>query len=298
MTKLSSRYNTLLSIRNSKLKILRLFVIVVVGMTSHSSADSKPDLMLAKTYNDNIDVKKYWISEKLDGVRARWNGEILISRNGHQFAAPQWFTEDFPSQTLDGELWLGRGLYEKTSSVVRKQTPHDGWKDVKLMVFDLPLHGGRFGERLSEMKRIVALTDSPYLQVIQQFQVESNSELHRRLQEIVAGGGEGLMLHRHTARYASGRSDDLLKLKLFDDAEAVVIGHRAGKGKYKGLTGSLQVRSDQGRLFYVGSGLSDEQRRNPPQVGEQITFRHQGLSKYGIPRFPVFLRIRNEEPAN
>ncbi|MEE8423434.1 MAG: DNA ligase [Thermodesulfobacteriota bacterium] len=282
------------------MKPRQFFVLAALFITylllSSAHAENKPDLMLAKTYRDDIDVSQYWVSEKLDGVRAHWDGSKLISKGGNVFASPVWFTENFPSVPLDGELWMGRGRYEETSSIVRKKQAHDGWKQVRLMLFDLPAHSGTFSQRLEAMQQEVTKADSPYLAVIRQFRVADQAELMRLLKSITDKGGEGLMLHRQTARYAGGRSDDLLKLKLFEDAEAVVIGYRPGKGKYDGMVGSLKVRTDQGVEFYVGSGLSDEERRNPPSLSSRITFRYQGLTKNGIPRFPVFLRVRSEEP--
>ena len=100
------------------------------------------------------------------------------------------------------------------------------------------------------------------------------------------------MLHHRQAAYRSGRSGDLLKLKRFDDAEAVVLGYKPGKGKYQGMVGSLKVRSEDGREFYIGSGLKDAQRREPPALGNVVTYRFQGLTDNGLPRFPVFLRER------
>jgi len=198
---------------------------------------------------------------------------------------------------LDGELWIGRGRYEETASVVRKQRAHSGWKSVKLMVFDLPAHAGTFNQRLSEMQKSIANSDSPYLDTVKQFKVKSHAELKQLLQQLVdEKNGEGIMLHRGTALYRSGRSNDLLKFKLFDDAEAVVIGYRPGTGKYQIMTGSLQVRDRQGKEFFIGSGSTDAQRLHPPALGTQVTFKHQGLTKNGIPRFPVFLRVRDEVP--
>ena len=276
------------------LVLLALFTTYLLLPTAH--ADDKPDLMLATTFRDDIDVSQYWVSEKLDGIRAHWDGNQLISRGGKVFAAPAWFTKDFPSVPMDGELWMGRGRYEKTSSVVRRKQAHEGWKQVRLMLFDLPSHGGTFSQRLSAMKQQVTQADSPYLLVIKQFRVANEAELMRHLKSITDKGGEGLMLQHQSALYAGGRSNDLLKLKIFEDAEAVVIGYRPGKGKFDGMVGSLKVRTDQGVEFYVGSGLSLEHRQNPPPVSSRITYRYQGLTKNGIPRFPVFLRVRNEEP--
>ena len=271
---------------------------IFVGVLSLPTAlaGDKPDLMLAEIYQQGIDISQYWASEKLDGVRARWDGKHLLSRGGHIFAPPPWFTENFPEIPLDEELSIGRSRYEETASIVRRQHPHEGWRAVRFMVFDLPAHRGTFDERVSAMKYLATQVDSPYLAIIKQDAFDTEKALTQRLQAVLAQGGEGLMLHRKTAYYASGRSQDLLKLKPFTDAEATVIGYRPGKGKFTGQVGSLKVQTDEGIVFHIGTGLSDAQRRVPPPRQSRITFRHQGFTKNGIPRFPVFLRIRNEQP--
>ena len=164
------------------------------------------------------------------------------------------------------------------------------------MIFDLPDHRGIFSERIASMQRLMDQNESPYLVMIQQSRITNKTDLMRHLTMITDNGGEGLMLHRQSAYYFEGRSKDLLKLKIFHDAEATVIGYREGKGQFKGMLGSLRVRTDEGLVFYVGSGLNLEQRVHPPSIASRITFRHQGYTKKGIPRFPVFLRIRDEEP--
>jgi DNA ligase 1 len=276
--------------------LLPVIFLIILQPFSVVRADTKPELMLADMYRQGIDISQYRVSEKLDGVRARWDGTHLISRGGNVFAAPEWFTKGFPAIPLDGELWMGRGRYEEVSSIVRTQQPHDGWRNVRLMIFDLPAHGGTFDQRVIAMNRVMVESDSPYLAVIEQQHVGSEEDLLKWLHTVIQQGGEGLILHRETAYYASGRSQDLLKFKLFTDAEATVIGYRPGKGQFAGQTGSLIVRTDQGVTFSIGSGLSHEQRRRPPPIQSRVTFRHQGLTKNGIPRFPVFLRIRDEEP--
>jgi DNA ligase-1 len=276
--------------------LLALLSVTALFYLPDVAFGGKPALMLASRYHQDIDVGDYWVSEKLDGVRARWDGENLVSRGGYHFAAPSWFTEEFPPEPLDGELWIGRGGYEEVSAVVRKMTPHDGWKQVRLMVFDLPLNKGRFTQRLQSMRHLVEQSASPYLAMIRQYRVADNGELMQQLQSVVEDGGEGLMLHRATALYRNGRSDDLLKLKQFSDAEATVIGYRPGKGKFAGMTGSLKVRSDDGVVFFVGSGLTMQQRADPPPISSRITYRYQGFTKRGVPRFAVFLRVRDETP--
>ncbi len=276
--------------------LLSVIFLIILLPFSVAQADTKPELMLADIYRQGIDISQYRVSEKLDGVRARWDGTHLISRGGNVFAAPEWFTKGFPAIPLDGELWMGRCRYEEVSSIVRTQHPHDGWRNVRLMIFDLPAHGGTFDQRVMAMNRVIMESDSPYLAVIEQQHVGSEEDLLKWLDTVIEQGGEGLILHRETAYYASGRSQDLLKFKLFTDAEATVIGYRPGKGQFAGQTGSLIVRTDQGVTFSIGSGLSHEQRRRPPSLQSRVTFRYQGLTKNGIPRFPVFLRIRDEEP--
>ncbi len=265
--------------------LLTLLIVLPVAATE------TPDVMLANVYHQHEDVTQFWVSEKLDGVRARWDGKQLISRGGQIFAVPAWFVLNFPDLPLDGELWMGRGRYEDVVSVVRQQTPHDGWKSVKFMVFDLPAQGRPFTERVEVMRQ---LTTTPFMEVIEQFRVDSNKALMQKLDDIAGQGGEGLMLHRQTALYHSGRSEDLLKLKPFDDAEAVVIGYKPGKGKNTGLMGAIKVRMDNGKEFYIGTGFTQLQRKNPPLIGSLVTYRYQGFTQSGIPRFAVFVRQRNE----
>ena len=57
---------------------------------------ASPPIQLATKFHKDINIQDYWISEKLDGVRAYWNGKQLISRQGNIFTAPTWFTEEFP----------------------------------------------------------------------------------------------------------------------------------------------------------------------------------------------------------
>ncbi len=248
--------------------------------------------MLAQTYRTGLDIEQYWVSEKLDGVRARWDGKQLLSRGGKVFAPPTWFVKGFPNQALDGELWIAPGRYEDVMSIVTRAIPHEGWQKIRLMVFDLPEDTRRFEARVFAMRKLAERTKSYYLQPVEQFRVPDEEALMRRLDKVIAAGGEGLMLHHREAVYRSGRSGDLLKLKRFDDAEAVVLGYKPGKGKYQGMVGSLKVRSEDGREFYIGSGLKDAQRREPPAIGSVVTYRFQGLTDNGVPRFPVFLHER------
>jgi DNA ligase-1 len=270
-----------------------LLVAVALAGAALSYATEPPAILLAETYNGQVDVSRYLASEKLDGVRAIWDGRELRFRSGNPVHAPRWFVDALPKVPLDGELWLGRGRFERLSGIVRKEVPVDEeWREVRYMIFELPGAPGSFGERAEAIRNLVRAAKLPWLREIEQFPAVDRSTLERKLHEVLKAGGEGLMLHRADAPYVTGRSDVLLKVKPWDDAEAVVVGHQPGKGKYAGMLGALRVRLPDGREFDLGTGFSDAQRRDPPPVGATVTYRYRELTANGIPRFASFLRVR------
>jgi DNA ligase 1 len=266
-------------------------------------AAKAPPLMLANVYRPGMPLQDYWVSEKLDGVRGFWDGKQLLTRGGERIAAPAWFTSGWPATPLDGELWAGRGQFSHAVSTVRQQAPDDAaWRRMYFMVFDLPAHGGTFSERIPALNGVVSRMDQPWVQAVAQHKVAGPAALQALLTKTVKLGGEGLMLHRGTSLYQALRNDDLLKLKTHDDAEARVLGHVAGRGKYAGVLGALlvEVPATDGRparRFKLGSGFSDAERRHPPPVGSWVTYRYRGLNDSGIPRFATFLRVREDIPA-
>ncbi len=252
-----------------------------------------PNLMLANSYHEDINLSDYWVSEKLDGVRAYWDGTQLISRQGNVFAVPAWFSAEFPNVSLDGELWMGRGTFDALSGAVRKTTPVDSeWRGIRFMVFDMPAQAGDFNQRLQQLRALFAHTHSPYIAMVAQEKLPNQKALMARLDQVVNAGGEGLMLHLGSAPYRGVRSDDLLKLKRFEDAEATVLAHIAGTGKYQGMMGALLVQTSAGVQFKIGTGFSDAERRNPPPIGSQITYRYRSVTSKGVPRFASFMRVR------
>ncbi|POP54393.1 DNA ligase [Zhongshania marina] len=289
MAALQSVYSVYINFSTLQLALLLVF------LSSSAQAETQPKLMLANTYHSNIELKDYWVSEKFDGVRAYWDGKTLLSRQGNVYHAPPWFTAQFPATPLDGELWLGRQRFDELSGAVRKDTPDESeWREIRFMVFDLPRAEGSFDQRLNKLKNIISQNQSPYLVLVAQQKFGDEKTLMAHLVALVAEGAEGLILHLGSAPYRSQRSDDLLKLKLYQDAEATVIGHIGGKGKYKGMLGSLLVETGDGIKFKIGSGFSDAQRQSPPAIGTTITYKYYGLTGSGTPRFASFLRIREE----
>ena len=274
-------------------RLAGLLVSVALSWVAWAQA---PALTLANRYHPGTDLSAYWVSEKLDGVRGYWDGSQLLSRGGHPIHAPAWFTQGWPAEPADGELWAGRGGFQQAASTVRQQTPNDtAWRQIRFMVFDLPAHPGNFTERSAAYRVWVAQRQQAWVQAVEQTRVSSHAALMRRLHDTDRAGGEGLMLHRGDALYRAERSDQLLKLTLHEDAEAEVIGYIAGRGKHTGMTGALRVRSADGREFRIGSGLSDALRRDPPALGSWITYRHRGLNHSGLPRFATWLRVRTDQ---
>ncbi len=261
-----------------------------VGSTA--GGGKAPPLLLAHKWANDVDLVGWWMSEKLDGVRAYWDGSGFISRLGNPFLAPDWFVEGLPKTPLDGELWGGRKQFQKTISVVRRGDMSDAWKQVRYLVFDAPHLASPFEERLKHVEQHVGKNKLGFAEAHLHERCSGLSHLKTELARVESLGGEGLMLRRPGSTYEVGRSSSLLKVKSFHDAEATVIAHEPGKGKHKGRVGALVVRMPNGITFNVGTGLSDAERASPPPIGAVITYRYQELTNDGVPRFPSYVGVR------
>ena len=248
-------------------------------------------VMLAGKYEGKEDINGWLMSEKLDGVRCVWTGKAMYTRNGNAFYPPDYFTEGLPKDTvLDGELFLGRGKFPETMSIVRKHQAHDGWKEIKYLIFDGPEMKGGFRHRLKKLKEVLDGCDNPYVQLHEHQTVNDKAQLDAELKKVTDKDGEGLMLREPNQKYEYRRVDTMLKVKVFHDEEAVVIGKERGTGRCATMMGALVCKDKKGIEFKVGSGFTDAQRRNPPKKGTQITFRYFEKTKSGKPRFPTFMR--------
>ncbi len=273
-------------IRTCLLWLLLLFPLLVQS--------GEPELLLLKKYRPGMDVNGWLMSEKLDGVRAYWDGRKLLTRRGKHIAAPHWFTKDLPPFELDGELWIARGSFEETLSVVSQDQPHARWRRVSYNIFELPHAPGGLKERLGKLQAYLIRHPLEHVRIIPQTVCRDAEQLMKYLDAIVAAGGEGLVLRNPESAYESGRGPNAVKVKRFDDMEGRVIGYRLGKGRLQGMVGALWVEIKGGKHFYIGSGLTDQERAVPPAIGSVITFKHQGFSGNGIPRFASFLHVREE----
>jgi len=256
-----------------------------------------PPLLLAESWDNAMDLTDWWMSEKLDGVRAYWDGKQFLSRQGNLYHAPDWFVEGLPDGPLDGELWIDRKKFQRTVSIVRRQDKSDLWNEVRFLIFDAPAATGGFEDRLAFLKDAIAKQAPKFARQHAHERCKSLESLRAELTRVEGLGGEGLMLRQPGSKYVTGRSSTLLKVKTFHDAEALVVGHQAGAGRHKGRLGALLMKLPDGTDFAIGTGFSDRERDNPPGIGATVTFRYQELSEAGVPRFPSYVGVRLDAAA-
>ena len=265
-----------------------IFLFIPCILLSIGLYASKPNLLLLKTYQDQ-NISGWVMSEKLDGIRAYWDGKNLLTRGGKTIYAPTWFTKDYPPFKIDGELWTKRRDFENISSIVRDKIPSAKWKEIKHYIFDVPDVNGTFFTRLSKVKSY----ENNYIKILAQIKIKDKKHLQKFLEDIEFKKGEGVVVRDPNVAYINKRTSKALKVKTFHDTECEVIGYTNGKGKYKGLVGSIICKLPNGIEFKIGSGLTLKDRIVPPRIGTNITFKYQEFTKYGKPRFPVYLRVRN-----
>lgn len=278
--------------RCAALAVLILLPLLSFGV---KDASATTGLMLPQSYTDqHLDEEWLW-SEKLDGIRGEWTGTRMVSKQGNPIDVPDYFIENFPPFPLSGEIWGGRQTFQRTASIVARTGEDTRWQTLQYGIFDSKDSALPFEERIQKAKAWFAEHPSRYAFVIEQEPVHDEEHLQSLLNQIEAGGGEGIVLVRKSSLYRQGRSVDVLKVKNFTDTEGVVVGYVAGKGRNGGRMGSLVVElyTDRNIRFKIGTGFSDHERANPPPLGALVTFRHSGYYQSGKPKFPSFLRIRS-----
>lgn len=250
------------------------------------------DIMLVGVYKDQ-NISGYVVSEKYDGVRGFWDGEKLLSKSGKRLFAPEFWTKEFPPFAIDGEIWSKRGEFEKILSIVTTKDDKSRWSELKFMVFDVPNAKGGLFERLEVLQKYLNVHPNSPIQIIKQEPIKDKKELKKRLKKVVDLGGEGLVVRDPKVGYIKGRSDKILKVKPYFDSECEVVAINDGKGKYKGMMGSITCK-DGDVVFRIGGGFSDEMRANPPKLGTIVTYKFNSFTNGGKPKFARFLKIKKE----
>lgn len=270
-------------------KAIRLFLLLL--LFSPAVFADKPALFLLKNYDNRQNVVGWVMSEKRDGIRGFWDGQQLLTRGGKTLNPPAWFVADYPPFAIDGELWSKRGDFEQLVSIVRTEKPDDRWHSVTHQIFEVPEQSGGLLQRLSVLDNYLAKHRNTPIRIIKQIPITKQTQVNDFLRAVVAQGGEGIVLRNPDTPYQTGRLSSALKVKQYSDAECIVQAILAGKGKYKNKMGSILCQMNNGKRIKIGSGFSDKERENPPDIGTEITFKYYGLSKKGVPKYPVYLRI-------
>ncbi len=161
--------------------------------TDGAPAEGKaPPLLLAHSWENDVDLTGWWMSEKLDGVRAYWDGRRFISRLGNEFIAPRWFVAAFPDIPLDGELWGGRKRFQRTVSIARRQDAPQDWSELAFLVFDAPAVTGAFEKRIDAARTELRERLPKFARLHEHVRCDSVDHLKRELRarhEGLGGGG-------------------------------------------------------------------------------------------------------------
>lgn len=274
----------------------------------------------------------WWVSEKLDGIRAIWDGEKFLSRNSQTGLGskvfsyvPQFIMDSMPGGVaLDGEIWLGRNKFNEMSSISNlipgskftKQQIDDKWKQIKYKVFDIPNSTLPYEARMEELDRIILNAFNCCrksgitcpLEKVEITKIESPEHLQEIYRTLTSSGAEGVMLRAPNSPYELKRSKYLLKFKIKDDAEGIVLERLPGTGRLEGLLGSLRVEvikdgKKTGIYTNIGTGFSDEERTNDPgspnfiTVGTIVSFSYMELTEDSV-RHPAYRGIRTDVPVD
>lgn len=161
---------------------------------------------------DGRDVRGWWMQEKLEGCRAYWDGTRMWTRGGNVIDLPSALADELPEIALDGEIWCGRGRFTEARLAVQygKFIPMTWFG-----VFDAPAAAGTWEQRMAVA--MAALDGSSFAIVPAFQQVPTIEHLEQTFRQLVAVGGEGLILrHPDAVGYERGRTTKLLKVKGLD----------------------------------------------------------------------------------
>jgi DNA ligase-1 len=256
---------------------------VPLPINSHPAGKPLP-LMHGRDFRENDDPTNWLMSEKLDGVRAYWNGMELFSRVGKPMDAPEYFIKSLPKDhPLDGELWGGYHLDpQQVSSMIKSQD----WSKLEYHVFDAPLVCGNYPERHKLLIQILSESD-PHIKTIPYETCKDITHLMSTFNHIIKKKGEGVILYHPTSHYIARRTNLLLKLRQ-PRKETIVKFIRIGYNSY-----SLICEQRDGMECKVKCLVHDY--LNPPEKGTFILVSYHGIwNRRKILKSPTVRKIRDD----
>lgn len=261
-----------------------------------------------------------YVSPKLDGYRCfavYKDGEVrLLSRNGSVF-------KNFPTieaavvelakrmeqaaLVLDGEIMSDdfNSMQKSAFASVRGTTVGD----VKFHIFDrlsyLEYEEGEFAEmfvdRVPYIEALGKYTENLPLVIVPHVEVNSEEEILNLERKYLEDGYEGAMFRSAELVYYFGKkSNKMLKFKTMQSQDCVITGMIEGEGKYVGMLGALVVRQENGVSCEVGTGFTDQMRKEfwdnkDDIIDKMIEVKYQELSPDSVMRFPVYMRFRDDK---
>jgi DNA ligase-1 len=284
-------------------------------------------VQLANKYFDKpgyVEGKEFVITTKIDGGRIiaiKENGQVsFFTRAGQKYEGlvdlERELLEKFPDNVcLDGEITLinnvgipSKEAYKQTMKITRKDGEKHG---IKMLVFDwMPATDFNrqkcdipYSRRCSEIESLFANIDSTtYFEVLPfLYHGTDTSKIIEFLDKAIAEKEEGIMINIWDAPYEFKRTNSLLKVKKMSTVDLEIVGYEEGSGRLSGTLGAVLVRYKEGNIVKVGSGFSDELRREiwtnqskylntvcEIQYFEETTNSDGGISL----RFPIFKDFR------
>jgi len=214
----------------------------------------------------------WFMSEKLDGIRAYWDGEQFWSKNASIINVPESFKAGLPTYPLDGELWSGYGEDDLTvfhiKQTCRKKIVHSDWTKIKFYVFDAPKIEATYDKRHFFLQNNIPKFGNPNIFLIPMQKCNGKEHLQNHLEEIINKSGEGIMIYNPNSLYLPGRTKNVLKVKKY--FECYVTFLKLCEKSYKVL-----CEQENGEKNYIK--CSTEFYRNPPTAGEKFLIRHLGF---------------------
>lgn len=289
------------------------------------------DVQLANKYFDKptyMEGRTFAITTKIDGGRIialKENGQVsFYTRAGQKYEGLVDLEFEMlrfmPDNTcLDGEITLldSKGLsskeqYKQTMKIVR-QTTNPEKHGIKMLVFDwMPAdefkkqdcHYSYQGRR-QWLGEIFSNHEFKFFEMLPTLYVGTDtSKITEILEEQVAKGEEGIMINDYHAPYEFKRTNSLLKVKKMQTLDLEIIDFEEGEGRLAGTLGAVLVRYKDGNVVKVGSGFSDQLRKEiwqnrhthlgticEIQYFEETTNADGGKSL----RFPIFKDFRYDK---
>ncbi len=295
----------------------------------------KIEAMLAKEFKAAwVEGNVFYLQPKLNGHRMIWDGKKLWTRQAKEIVSVPGLISEledlFPDIPLDGELYCHGMSFQEITKIGRRTVNIKDNKRLCMHIYDMPVKNLGFADRWYELttKYGKTIQKSERLRLVETIGPveadESDLENPQNL-NIFRKEYEGTMLRLANGPYKFGkRSSDLLKIKKFHDAEALITGVtqyqtfekifvpkntpgarkksngtyvKNGKGTLHEMMGALVCKLKNGSVFEIGSGFNHEERKqfwaNPP-IGQTVTFQYQEFSDGGIPIFPTYLRMKTD----